>query len=41
MLTYEGEVVCGKNVIPFGNSTKVDVQKRYIWRRAYIMIFKE
>lgn len=32
------EVVLEKIVTPFGNSAKADVPKRYIGKRAYIII---
>ncbi len=40
-LTDEVEVVYEKKVTPHGNSAKVDAQKRYIGRRAYVIILKE
>ncbi len=30
-----------KTITPFGNSAKADVPKKYIGRRAYIIIAKE
>jgi len=33
-------VVYEKVVTPFGNSAKVDVQKKYIGKRAYVIIVK-
>ncbi len=35
------EVVFEKTVTAFGNSAKVDVQKKYIGKRAYIIIIKD
>lgn len=40
-LTDEVEIVYEKRVTPFGTSAKVDAQKRYIGRRAYVIILKE
>lgn len=40
-LTSEVEIVCGKKVIPFGISAKVGAPKKYVGRRAYIVILKE
>ena len=40
-LTDEVEVVYEKRVTPFGTSAKVDAQKKYIGRRAYVVILKE
>ena len=40
-LTDEVEVVYEKRVTPHGNSAKVDAQKKYIGRRAYVIILKE
>ncbi len=39
-LTDEVEVVYEKKVTPHGNSAKVDAQKKYIGRRAYVIILK-
>jgi putative transposon-encoded protein len=39
-LTDEVEVVYEKRVTPHGNSAKVDAQKKYIGRRAYVIILK-
>lgn len=35
------EVIYERTVTPFGNSAKVDAQKKYIGRRAYVIIIKE
>ena len=40
-LTDEVEVVYEKRVTPFGTSAKVDAQRKYIGRRAYVVILKE
>ncbi|MHC1609269.1 MAG: DUF2080 family transposase-associated protein [Candidatus Methanofastidiosia archaeon] len=40
-LTEEVEIVLEKKVTPFGNSGKADVPKRFIGRRAYVLILKE
>lgn len=40
-LTDEVDVVYEKRVTPFGNSGKIDAPKRYIGRRAYVIILKE
>lgn len=40
-LTDEVEVVYEKRVTRFGTSAKVDAQKKYIGRRAYVIILKE
>jgi len=34
-VTYE------KRITPFGNSAKVDAPKKYIGRRAYVIIVKD
>lgn len=34
------EVVYEKTVTPFGTSAKIDAQKKYIGRRAYVVILK-
>jgi putative transposon-encoded protein len=39
-LTDEVEVVFEKVVTPFGTSAKVDVPKKYIGNRAYVVILK-
>ena len=39
-LTDEVEVVFEKVVTPFGTSAKVDVPKKYIGRRAYVVVLK-
>ena len=40
-LTDNVEVVYEKIVTPFGTSAKVDAQKKYIGRRAYVIILKD
>ncbi|MFQ5816010.1 MAG: DUF2080 family transposase-associated protein [Candidatus Hydrothermarchaeaceae archaeon] len=39
-LTDQVEAVYEKQVTPFGNSGKLDAPKKYIGRRAYIVILK-
>jgi putative transposon-encoded protein len=39
-LTDEVEVVYGKRVTPHSNSARVDAQKKYNGRRAYVIILK-
>ena len=39
-LTDEVEVFYEKRVTPLGNSAKVDAPKRYIGKRAYVIILK-
>jgi putative transposon-encoded protein len=34
------EVVYEKKVTPFGNSAKLDAPKKYIGKRAYVIIIK-
>jgi putative transposon-encoded protein len=41
VLSDEVEVVFEKVVTPFGTSGKLDVPKRYIGRRAYVIVLKE
>lgn len=41
VLTDEVEVVFEKVVTPFGTSGKLDVPKKYIRRRAYVIVLKE
>jgi putative transposon-encoded protein len=40
-LAEDVEIVFEKTVTPFGNSAKVDVQKKYIGKRAYVIIIKD
>jgi putative transposon-encoded protein len=40
-LTDEVEIVYEKRITPFGNSAKVDAPKKYIGKRAYVIILKE
>ena len=35
------EVFYEKTITPFGNSAKVDAPKRYIGKRAYVIILKK
>jgi len=35
------EVVYERRITPFGNSAKVDAPKRYIGRRAYVVIIQD
>jgi putative transposon-encoded protein len=35
------EVVYEKRITPFGNSAKVDAPKKYIGKRAYVVVVKE
>ncbi len=39
-LTDEVEVLYEKRVTPFGTSAKLDAPKKYIGRRAYVVILK-
>ncbi|RLI84442.1 hypothetical protein DRP07_01095 [Archaeoglobales archaeon] len=41
VLREEVEVVFEKKVTPFGNSAKVDVPKRYIGWRAYVIVVRD
>jgi len=41
ILTDEVEVFYEKKVTPFGNSAKVDAPKKYIGKRAYVIILKD
>ena len=41
VLKEEVEVVFEKKVTPFGNSAKVDVPKRYIRWRAYMIVVRD
>jgi putative transposon-encoded protein len=41
VLTDEVEVVFERVVTPFGTSGKVDVPKRYVGCRAYVVVLKE
>jgi putative transposon-encoded protein len=40
MLTDNVEIFYEKQVTSFGNSAKVDAPKRYIGKRAYVIILK-
>jgi len=40
-LTDEVEIVYEKRVTPFGTSGKIDASKKYIGKRAYVIILKE
>lgn len=35
------EVIYEKQITPFGNSAKIDSQKKYIGRRAYVIVIKD
>ncbi len=35
------EQIFEKRITPYGNGAKVDAQKKYIGRRAYIIILKQ
>jgi putative transposon-encoded protein len=35
------EVIYEKRITPFGNSAKVDAPKKYIGKRAYVVVVKE
>lgn len=35
------EVVYEKKITPFGNSAKLDAPKKYIGKRAYVIIIKD
>lgn len=35
------ELIYEKEVTPFGNSAKIDAQKKYIGKRAYVIIVKD
>jgi len=35
------EVIYERTITPFGNSAKVDAQKKYIGRRAYVIVLKD
>lgn len=41
VLRDEVEVFYEKRVTPFGTSAKVDAPKKYIGRRAYVIILKK
>jgi putative transposon-encoded protein len=41
ILTDEVETFYEKQVTVFGNSAKVDAPKKYIGRRAYVIILKD
>jgi len=40
-LQDEVEEIYERKVTPYGNGAKVDAQKKYIGRRAYIIILKK
>lgn len=40
-LTDEVEIVYEKRVTPFGTSAKVGAPRKYVGRRAYVIILKE
>jgi putative transposon-encoded protein len=35
------EIIYEKRITPFGNSAKVDAPKKYIGKRAYVIIVKD
>jgi putative transposon-encoded protein len=35
------EVIYEKSITPFGNSAKVDAPKKYIGKRAYVVVVKD
>jgi len=35
------ELIYEKRITPFGNSAKIDAQKKYIGKRAYVIIVKD
>jgi len=35
------EVIYERKITPFGNSAKLDAQKKYIGRRAYVIVLKD
>ena len=41
ILRDEVETIYEKRTTPFGNSAKLDVPKKYIDRRAYVIILKD
>ncbi len=41
VLTDEVETIYEKTVTPFGTSGKIDAPKRYIGKRAYVIILKD
>lgn len=41
ILTDNVEVFYEKKVTPFGNSAKVDAPKKYIGKRAYVIVLKK
>ena len=40
-LTDNVEVLYEKTITPFGNSAKLDAPKKYIGKRAYVIILKK
>jgi len=41
VLKDDVETIYEKRVTPFGNSAKLDAPKKYIGRRAYVIILKD
>lgn len=41
ILTDDVEVVYEKRITPFGTSAKLDAPKKYIGKRAYVVILKK
>lgn len=35
------EVIYEKTITPFGNSAKIDSQKKHIGKRAYVLVLKD
>lgn len=40
-VTDDAEEIYEKKVTPYGNGAKIDAQKKYIGRKAFIIILKE
>ncbi len=41
MLKYEIETFCERVIIKFANSAKLDELKKYIGKRAYVIVLKK
>jgi len=41
VLTDNVEILYEKRITPFGNGAKLDAPKKYIGKRAYVIILKE
>lgn len=35
------ELIYEKQITPFGNSAKIDAQKKYVGKRAYVIVVKD